>query len=161
MNNIYKDAELKILNILNESDNSNNLQDIIDLLYQIFNKYNWIGVYLIKDNYLILGPWRGKQSTEHKKIPIGEGICGSAAKTGMIELINNVKKDNRYLACFISTKSEIVVPIKRNDIVIGEIDIDSDKKDAFNDKDCKFLETLATNRTFINLCAKYYNTLNL
>jgi L-methionine (R)-S-oxide reductase len=143
MNDSYYDAELRIMEILKDTNNKNKLQDVVDLLYQFFNKYNWIGVYLIKEDYLILGPWKGKQVTEHIKIPIGEGICGSAAKTGKTELINNVKKDNRYLACFLSTKSEIVVPIKKDNIVVGEIDIDSDNKDAFNNKDNEFLEKIA------------------
>ena len=129
MNNLYKDAEQKILNFL-KTKNLSILQDVVDLLYLLFDKYNWIGIYIVKDNNLILGPWRGIQATEHIKIPIGKGICGSAVKTGKTELINNVNNDIRYLACFTSTKSEIVVPIRRNDNVIGEIDIDSDKKDA-------------------------------
>lgn len=140
---LYKDVEQKILKILNKSKKSNILQDVVNLLYKMFEKYSWVGIYIVKDNNLILGPWKGRQSTEHNKIPIGKGICGSAAKTGKTELINNVNTDKRYLACFISTKSEIVVPIKRNDIVIGEIDIDSDKKDGFNQKDSVFLEKIA------------------
>ncbi len=143
MDNLYNEAKKKIMQILKKSNGSNILQDIVDLLYQIFDKYNWIGIYLIKENSLILGPWKGKQATEHNKIPIGKGICGSAAKTGKIELINNVKKDNRYLSCFVNTKSEIVVPIKRNNIVIGEIDIDSDIENAFNNKDSELLEKIA------------------
>ena len=141
MNKSYYEAELRIMEILKNPSSNNKLQDIVDLLYRSFNKYNWIGIYLIENDSLILGPCKGKKATEHIKIPIGQGICGSAAKTGKTELINNVKKDNRYLSCFVTTKSEIVVPIKRNDIVIGEIDIDSDKKDAFNDRDNELLET--------------------
>ena len=140
---LYKDVEQKILKILNKSKKSNILQDVVNLLYKMFEKYSWVGIYIVKDNNLILGQWKGRQATEHNKIPIGKGICGFAAKTGKTELINNVNTDKRYLACFISTKSEIVVPIKRNDIVIGEIDIDSDKKDGFNQKDSVFLEKIA------------------
>jgi len=152
---LYKDGEQKFLKILNKSKKSNILQDVVNLLYKMFEKYSWVGIYIVKDNNLILGPWNGRQATEHNKIPIGKGICGSAAKTGKTELINNVNTDKRYLACFISTKSEIVVPIKRNDILIGEIDIDSDKKDGFNQKDSVFLESLAANRTFIKLIDDY------
>ena len=152
---LYKDVEQKILKILNKSKKSNILQDVVNLLYKMFEKYSWVGIYIVKDNNLILGPWGGRQATEHNNIPIGKGICGSAAKTGKTELINNVNNDKRYLACFINTKSEIVAPIKRNDIVIGEIDIDSDKKDVFNQKDSDFLESLAANRTFIKLIDEY------
>ncbi len=143
MDSSYKKTENKILTILKKPKNLNYLQEIVDLLYKTNDKYNWIGIYLIKNNYLILGPWKGKQATDHVKISIGKGICGSAAKSGKTELINNVKEDNRYLACFNSTKSEIVVPIKRNNIVIGELDIDSDKKGAFDQKDIDLLEKIA------------------
>jgi len=90
-----------------------------------------------------LGPWCGKQATEHIKIPIGKGICGSAASTGKTEIVKDVNVDKRYLSCFISTKSEIVVPIKKGKKVLGEIDIDSDRKNAFSKKDKIFLENLA------------------
>ena len=71
------------------------------------------------------------------------GICGAAAATGKTEVIPDVHQDDRYLSCFISTKSEIVVPIKIDDKIIGEIDIDSDIKDAFSEEDCIFLEKIA------------------
>ena len=90
-----------------------------------------------------MGPWSGEQATEHTKIPIGKGICGSAAKNGKTEIVADVNADNRYLSCFVSTKSEIVVPIKKGKKILGEIDIDSDKKNAFNKKDKVFLENLA------------------
>ena len=97
----------------------------------------------LKDNDLILGPWKGKQETEHTKIPIGKGICGSAAASGKTEIVADVNADSRYLSCFVSTKSEIVVPIKKGKKVLGEIDIDSDIKNAFSKKDKVFLENLA------------------
>ncbi len=137
----YKLAEKKIKKIIKE--NSNVLSSIVDFLYNNFNHYKWVGIYIVKCNNLILGPWRGEQATEHTKIPIGKGICGSAAKNGKIEIVNDVNADNRYLSCFVSTKSEIVVPIKKGEKVLGEIDIDSDKKNAFSKKDKIFLENLA------------------
>ena len=114
--------------------------------------------YIVKYNNLILGPWKGIQATEHIKIPIGKGICGSAVKTGKTELINTVNNDNRYLACFTSTKSEIVVPIMRNDNVIGEIDIDSDKKDSFDHNDKEFLEKIVNNLKFIDAISNYISS---
>ena len=85
----------------------------------------------------------GPNATEHTKIPIGDGVCGAAAKSGITEIVDNVKKDDRYLACFLSTKSEIVVPIKKDGKIIGEIDIDSDKTASFNSNDKFFLEKVA------------------
>jgi L-methionine (R)-S-oxide reductase len=138
----YSQTEKNFLEIL-KSKNSNILEEVIDLLYKLFDKYTWIGIYIVKKNYLILGHWKGKQATEHKIIPIGKGICGSAAKTGKTEIVNNVKNDKRYLSCFLSTKSEIVVPIKNNNTIIGEIDIDSDNIESFNSMDKKLLEILS------------------
>ena len=137
----YGFAEKKIKNIIFNS--SKILEDVVEFLYQNFNRYSWIGIYIVENNDLILGPWRGKQATEHTRIPIGKGICGSAAATGKTEIISDVNSDNRYLACFVSTKSEIVVPIKKDGNVLGEIDIDSDVKDAFTIEDKEFLEKIA------------------
>jgi GAF domain-containing protein len=138
----YKVAEEEITYIISKKK-TNVLQNIVDYLYENFDKYNWVGIYIVKNGELVLGPWKGKQVTEHTKIPIGKGICGSAAHTGKIEIVPDVSKDERYISCFIYTRSEIVVPIKKNGDVIGEIDIDSDISNAFNDKDILFLEYTA------------------
>ena len=138
----YPEAERKIKDILSQN-NSSVLSDVIDFLFNFFDHYSWIGIYIVRDNDLILGPWRGPQATEHIKISIGKGICGSAAATGKTEIIDDVSSDDRYLSCFISTKSEIVVPIKKENRVIAEIDIDSDKKNAFTNEDKQFLEKIA------------------
>jgi putative methionine-R-sulfoxide reductase with GAF domain len=139
----YSIAEQKIKNLMEDAPPTAIVQTCIDFLYDNFSKYSWIGIYIVKNNNLILGPWRGNQATEHTKIPIGKGICGSAANTGKTELISDVTSDNRYLSCFASTRSEIVVPIKKNGKIIGEIDIDSDIPDGFDQKDAVFLEKIA------------------
>lgn len=139
----YDDAEKKIKKIISESNSPNLLQNCVDFLYNGFNKYSWIGIYAVKGKNLILGSWRGKQATEHTKIPLGKGICGSAARTGMIELISDVSSEKRYLSCFASTRSEIVVPIKKGRKIIGEIDIDSDIPSAFDRQDAIFLKKIA------------------
>ena len=137
----YELAEKKIKKIIKE--NLNVLANIVNFLYENFDHYNWVGIYLVEGNDLVLGPWRGKQATEHTKIPIGKGICGSAAASGKTEIVYDVNADERYLSCFVSTKSEIVIPIIKDKKVLGEIDIDSDKKNAFSKKDKFFLENLA------------------
>ena len=91
---------------------------------------------------LYLGPWQGVQATEHTVIPVGKGICGAAAKTGKTEVIADVKGDDRYLACFLSTKAEIVVPIIQKDKILGELDIDSDTTNSFTNQDVLFLEKI-------------------
>ncbi len=106
--------------------------------------YSWVGVYWVDGDDLVLGPWVGPEATEHVRIPIGTGVCGAAAASGRTEVVDDVAADPRYLACFPSTKSEIVVPIKRpGGTVIGEIDIDSDRLAAFGPEDVALLEALA------------------
>ncbi len=139
----YKEAEKEIKKILKKFNHSTAVASIVDFLYTHFPQYHWIGIYLVDGNQLVLGPWKGKHATEHTTIPIGKGICGSAAMTGKTERIDDVSKDTRYLSCFISTRSEIVVPIKKENKVIGEIDIDSDIPEAFTQQDVKFLEKIA------------------
>jgi L-methionine (R)-S-oxide reductase len=92
----------------------------------------------------VLGPWKGPQATEHVRIPIGRGVCGAAAASGSTEIVDDVNADPRYLACFVSTRSEIVVPISFDGIVVAEIDIDSDRPAAFSDADRVFLERVGT-----------------
>jgi len=151
----YDDAENKFNKIILENEESQVLNKVVDSLYKNFDKYSWVGIYIVRGDTLFLGPWKGKQATEHNHIPIGSGVCGSAAKSGKTELVHDVNKDDRYLACFVSTRSEIVVPIKRKGMVIGEIDIDSDIPNAFNNKDVNFLEKIASNEKFIDCIDKW------
>src|SRR5919201_4187312 len=82
-------------------------------------------------------------ATEDVRIPIGQGVCGAAAASGATEVVDDVNADARYLACFPSTRSEIVVPIVYEGRVIGEIDIDSDRPAAFGREDRALLERVA------------------
>jgi len=140
----YVVAEKKIKEIVDVNKSFSVLQSIVDFLYNNFDLYSWVGIYILRDDMLVLGPWRGEQATEHTEIPVGRGVCGSAAKSGKTEIVPDVSVDKRYLSCFVSTKSEIVVPIKKDDLVVGEIDIDSDAIDAFSKKDAVFLERIAS-----------------
>ncbi len=119
------------------------LRGVVELLHDRFPHYSWLGIYLVEGDDLVLGPWRGPEATEHVRIPVGQGICGAAAATGRTEVVDDVNADPRYLACFPSTRSEIVVPIAFQGSVVGEIDIDSDEPAAFSDEDRIFLERVA------------------
>ena len=119
------------------------LQAVVDVLHDRFDHYSWVGIYLVEGNDLVLGPWRGPHATEHVRIPVGVGICGAAAATGQTEIVDDVNADERYLACFPSTRSEIVVPIAYEGQVVGEIDIDSDRPVAFGQNHRVFLERVA------------------
>ncbi len=120
-----------------------NAGGIVDLLHDAVPHYSWVGIYWVDGGDLVLGPWRGPQATEHTRIPIGTGVCGAAARSGRTEIVPDVSKDPRYLACFAHTRSEIVVPIFAAGRVVGEIDIDGDQLDAFSVEDQRFLEAVA------------------
>jgi GAF domain-containing protein len=109
-----------------------------------FPHYSWVGIYTLDGDTLTLAAWKGDRPTEHTSIPIGQGICGLAARTKETVVVPDVSKDGRYLACFPSTKSEIVVPVLADGRVYGEIDIDADRLDAFTPQDRQFLEVVAS-----------------
>ena len=118
-------------------------QRVVDVLHDRFPPYDWVGIYWVEGSDLVLGPWTGPEATEHTRIPIGTGVCGAAAESGRTEIVGDVTADPRYLACFASTRSEIVVPIFDGSAVIGEIDIDGSDLDAFDATDARFLEEIA------------------
>jgi L-methionine (R)-S-oxide reductase len=106
-------------------------------------RYSWVGIYVVEGDWLVLKAWDGPRATEHVRIRVGEGVCGSAARTGRIENVPDVHKDDRYIACFPETRSEMVVPIKVDGRVVAEIDIDSDELAAFGERDEELLRRLA------------------
>jgi len=105
-------------------------------------RYTWVGIYLLQDGELVLGPFLGKPSP-HTRIPVGQGICGAAAREEQTVIVPDVHADPRYLACSLETRSEIVVPIFSRGRVVGEIDIDSDLPEAFGQQDRALLEAAA------------------
>lgn len=115
----------------------------VEMLHERLPKYDWVGIYWVEGSDLVLGPWVGPEATEHTRIPIGTGVCGAAAASGKTEIVPDVSADPRYLACFASTKSEIVVPIFHENEVVGEIDVDGSDLDAFDEADARFLEEVA------------------
>lgn len=128
--------------ISEKSDFDSVLKTAVQLLKDTFPKYTWVGIYLTKGDELELHNYIGKP-TPHTVIPIGEGICGAAVREEQSIIVPDVKADPRYLACSIETRSEIVVPIRAGDKIVGEIDIDSDFENSFHAGDQEILEKCA------------------
>src|SRR5580658_10004271 len=117
----------------------------VGIIAERLSNYNWVGFYMLDpsdENVLVLGPFRGA-STEHVRIPVTEGICGAAVAQGETVIVEDVSADPRYLACSLETRSEIVVPIRANGKIVGEIDIDSHDLNSFGADDRSFLEDCA------------------
>ncbi|MDQ3855150.1 MAG: GAF domain-containing protein [Chloroflexota bacterium] len=140
----YSQVESRIDEVLGSKTGQDALQGMVDALQESFEHYGWTGIYLVEGDELVLAAWNGPQATEHVRIPVGQGVCGAAAASGETEVVDDVSEDPRYLMCFPGTRSEIVVPIKAGERVLGEIDIDSDALAAFTPRDREFLESVAS-----------------
>jgi GAF domain-containing protein len=138
-----KEALLKLDAAVGSSTGKQAREAMVKFLNTLAPTYSWVGIYAVDGKDLVLDAWAGPAATQHTRIPIGKGVCGFAAKAGRTEIVSDVSKDSRYLECFLSTRSEIVVPIAGQSGVIGEIDIDSDQLDAFSSVDREFLEVVA------------------
>lgn len=110
------------------------MQKMVKLLHERMLKYNWVGFYMLEPGteppVLVLGAFEGAM-TPHTRISLNQGICGAAASSGQTVVVDDVRKDPRYLACSLETKSEIVVPVFVKGKVVGELDIDSHFPAAF------------------------------
>ncbi len=129
----------KILDSVQDRDNI--IEQTVKILDSIPH-YTWVGIYLVEGEYLVLKHYVGRP-TEHTRIKIGQGICGAAVADQHTIIVPDVSCDERYIACSKETRSEIVVPIWSNDRIIGEIDIDSDRPNAFDIEDKKLLKQAA------------------
>lgn len=112
------------------------LRYAVRVLHESSDRYNWVGVYLLdnEEDELWLHNYVGAV-TEHAKIPIGQGVCGTAVAEGANQIVADVSEVDNYLACNPAVKSEMVVLIRAGGDVFGQIDIDSHLPAAFTDKD--------------------------
>ncbi|MGD0588481.1 MAG: GAF domain-containing protein [Thermoplasmata archaeon] len=137
-------ALLQIDAILTRLTGRQALKEVCRFLRHSFPQYPWVGVYRLEGTTLVLDAWEGPQATEHTRIPIERGICGQAAREGRTVIVDDVNADPNYLACFLETRAEIVVPIHHEGQVVGEIDIDGNAVKAFDASDRRFLESVAS-----------------
>ncbi len=118
------------------------LRRVVALLHLNLHHYDWVGIYLLQDNELVLHNYMG-DPTEHRRIPVGVGVCGTAVAEKRNQIIGDVTQVENYLACSLDTKSEIVVLIRDKDTIYGVIDVDSDQPDAFGPDDESLLNAIA------------------
>jgi GAF domain-containing protein len=108
------------------------------------DKYSWVGVYLLnpEENVLWLHNYIG-ESTEHARIPVGQGVCGTAVAEKRNQNVPDVTKVENYLSCSPRTRSELVVLIRAGDEILGQIDIDSHQEAAFSPEEQEAVEMVA------------------
>jgi L-methionine (R)-S-oxide reductase len=119
------------------------LTEVCRFLRSEFPHFAWVGVYRLAGEALELAGWDGDAPTEHTTIPLGRGVCGRAARENRTVRVDDVGRDADYLACFLDTRAELVVPIRADGRVIGEIDIDGRVTAAFDASDERFVEAVA------------------
>ncbi len=139
----FEQLQLKVTEITSNSSTTvdEKLYAICELLEANITYYNWVGFYFKNGdkNELKLGPYVG-EPTDHTIIPFGKGICGQVAVSNQNFVVPDVSAQDNYIACSITVKAEIVIPIFVNGENIGQIDIDSNTPDPFTEADERFLE---------------------
>ena len=118
-----------------------NLANAAALLWHGLPDLNWAGFYLLEGNKLVLGPFQGK--TACIEIPLGRGVCGTAAAEDRTLVVADVHCFRGHIACDSASNSEIVVPLHRNGEVVGVMDLDSPSFDRFTEDDRQGLEAFA------------------
>ena len=139
-------ADQIIANIEQKVNSDSPVDEVLDFavraLKEEHERYDWVGIYLLDGDTLVLHNYIGKP-TEHVRIPVGVGVCGVAVAEGANQIVADVTKLDNYLACSVGTRSEIVVLIRRGSAILGQIDIDSDLENAFGQQDEALLSHVA------------------
>lgn len=128
--------------IENETDMITNMANISAYINDLLDDINWVGFYLYKDNMLVLGPFQGHVACN--RIKLGQGVCGTSAKERKTIIVDDVHLFKGHIACDSQSLSEIVIPLIKNNQLLGVLDIDSPIKKRFTDKDQKLLEDLVS-----------------
>jgi len=149
------DPDYKLLNgqvralLADEPDALASTANFVGLLYNALDDINWLGVYVLRGDELVLGPFQGQPACVH--INVGTGVCGTAAATGETQRIADVHAFPGHIACDAASRSEIVVPLLVNEKLVAVLDIDSPSLDRFSEEDQRGIESLC--RTFCELQA--------
>ncbi len=118
-----------------------NAANLSSLLFHALDEVNWVGFYFLKGGELIVGPFQGKPACV--AIPLGRGVCGTAAEQRAVQRVADVHAFDGHIACDAASRSEIVLPIIRNGALIGVLDLDSPVTDRFDLDDENFLREIA------------------
>lgn len=104
--------------------------------------YTSVYLYMLHGDDLVLEAWDGRE-TDHLRIPVGKGVCGTAVATGQDQNVGDVQEVANYIACNTFTRSELVVLIRRGATILGQIDVDSDQPDPFDDAEVAAVKRVA------------------
>ncbi len=147
----YRELDRQLESLLaGERDFIANAANLSALIFNLVPDLNWAGLYLMRGNDLLLGPFQGKPACVRiPVVPVPRGVCGAAAASRRTQLVENVHEFPGHIACDGASNSEVVVPLIVGDRVIGVLDIDSPKLARFDLDDQRGFEALAA--TFLRL----------
>ena len=132
-------AQLEAL-VAGEPDPLANTSNFVALLWNALDDINWLGVYVLRGDELVLGPFQGKPACV--RIPVGNGVCGTAAVARATQRVANVHEFPGHIACDAASESELVVPLIVDERLVGVLDIDSPRLDRFSAADQAGIERL-------------------
>ena len=138
----FNELKPKISDLVSRSSSLDaTLKEVCELLKTSIPYYDWVGFYFKngEKEELKIGPYAGA-TTDHEIIPFGKGICGQVAVSNENFVVPDVSSQDNYIACSLSVRSEIVIPLFVNNVNIGQLDIDSNTIDPFTQEDERFLE---------------------
>ena len=135
-----------------ERDFIANAANLAALLYHSLPELNWAGFYLLKGDDLVLGPFQGKPACV--RIPIGRGVCGTAAQQKQTLLVDDVHEFPGHIACDSASNSEVVVPLIKDERLLGVLDLDSPSFARFDDEDARGLNELVA--TFLSMSDDHF-----
>ena len=139
---LYRDlVEAARAIIAGEPDPVANMANLAALVWQFLPELNWAGFYRMVEGELVLGPFQGKPACI--RIPLGQGVCGTAAATGQTQLVADVHAFPGHIACDAASQSELVVPVWRDGAIVAVIDLDSPSPARFDHHDAAGIEALA------------------
>ena len=124
-----------------ETDSIANAANLSALLFNSLPQVNWAGFYFLRGDTLVVGPFQGRPACV--RIPMGRGVCGTAAAARETQVVKDVNAFEGHIACDADSRSEIVVPLVRGDSVLGVLDLDAPVPDRFDDLDRDGLERVA------------------
>ena len=151
-NTFYQDLYTQVEALISdEADVIANMANVSALLFEQLAEVNWVGFYRMVDDELVLGPFQGKVACI--RIPLGRGVCGTAASENKVQRVADVHDFDGHIACDASTNSEIVLPLTLNDKVIAVLDIDSMAYNRFDGNDQAGLEKIIS--LFENVMIKH------
>ena len=133
------DSQARAL-LRDEPDALANAANFVALLYNALDDVNWLGIYVLRGDELVLGPFQGQPACVH--IPVGNGVCGTAAATLETQRVADVHAFPGHIACDAASRSEIVVPLLVDGSLVGVLDIDSPSLDRFSADDQAGIERL-------------------